>query len=90
MATPLQSEGELLQTVFEVIMASTFFKWALLLFIVLFIASLVSGLIDVAIVAAQYGLIVLLALGVLEFIAPGILQAVLEALPIYLPVFCHM
>lgn len=79
---PLQSGGDILQTAIEVILSSTFFRWALLLFLVAFIGSLLSGLLDVALMVAQYGMIILICLGILEFIAPGILAAILDAAPL--------
>lgn len=68
--------GDLLNAIME----TTYFRWGLLLFIVAIVGSIVSGLIDVAITVAQYGAVLLLALGLLEVVAPGFLTSLLGIL----------
>lgn len=80
------AEPLLLETAVEqfldIVMNSTYFRWALLLFVVAVVGSLISGLLDIALIVAQYGTVVLVVLGILEFVAPGLLAAILNALPL--------
>jgi hypothetical protein len=80
------AEPLLLETAVEqfldIVMNSTYFRWALLLFVVAVVGSLISGLLDIALMVAQYGTVVLVVLGILEFVAPGLLAAILNALPL--------
>lgn len=60
-------------TVIDAILGTTYFRWALLLFAVLVIGSILSGLIDITLQVIQYGVLLLIILGILEFVGLGLL-----------------
>jgi hypothetical protein len=80
--TVLVSLESIATEIAQLILGSTYFRWALLLFIVAIIGSILSGLIDIAVVILRYGLVVLVIMGILEFVAPDLLAAILDAVPV--------
>jgi hypothetical protein len=70
--------GEILNFILD----STYFKWALLGFIVVLAATIINGVIDLAIEVAQYGIALLVIAGILEFVAPSLLASILDMVPV--------
>ena len=81
-APVLQTVTSVVTTALDILLQSTYFSWALLLVIVAVIGSVISGLIDIAMMIAQYGAVVLVILGILEFVAPNLLTAIVDIAPI--------
>jgi len=79
LSVPLEAMG---MEFVDFVLQSVYLRWAVILFVVLVGASIISGLLDVGLMIAQYGLVVLIALGILEFVAPGLLSTILNAIPI--------
>lgn len=69
---PLALEG-----VVDLVLSSTYFRWALLLFVVAVVVSLLNGLLEITLLVVRWGVVVLVLVGILEFVAPGALDAVL-------------
>lgn len=62
----------------EPLLETTITKWALALLVIFIVGSILSGLIDIAVTIAQYGLLVLLVLAVFEIVVPGAVSGVLS------------